>query len=446
MALITLTWLVTAVSASAQDAFTVTVTLKSGKHAHTNNPICIPLSLPARVAQANEKYGNLATIRWGKKNLIGQLTAPGLTTEHIKPKNKDMVRRDLHFMLPELAVGATKEVECVIRTTESKEGVLRLQWTRGGTSTPYLRGESGKRPLLLYMGEPYDPSTPDTRNRTYKVFHHMFSPGSDVRLTNGGYADVKIGDTAGEKKLLYPHHRGLMFGFNRITYDGNKKADTWHCRGDDYVKHVKTLSTEEGPVLGRHRVLIDWHGSEKDVFAKEERELTAYNLGVFGRYGKGTMVEFASRLKTTGGPVKLDGDPQHAGFQFRAANEVAEKHKNKTYFLRVNSKGEPGATINWSGKNPPKGTVDVPWKAMSFVVGNKRYTVAYLDHPRNPGEARHSERNYGRFGYYFQYELTKDNPLLVNYRIWLQNGEMTREEVEGLSQEFVSPPEVSVKY
>ena len=56
------------------------------------------------------------------------------------------------------------------------------------------------------------------------------------------------------------------------------------------------------------------------------------------------------------------------------------------------------------------GHADLPWNAMSFVLGGQRYTVAYLDHPNNPKEARYSERNYGRFGSYFEREVTAQAP------------------------------------
>jgi hypothetical protein len=82
---------------------------------------------------------------------------------------------------------------------------------------------------------------------------------------------------------------------------------------------------------------------------------------------------------------------------------------------------------------------------MSFVLKSKRYTVAYLDHPRNPKEARTSEREFGRFGSYFEYTLTRDRPLTVRYRFWLQEGLMKPAGVAALSTDFVEPVKVTVK-
>ena len=86
----------------------------------------------------------------------------------------------------------------------------------------------------------------------------------------------------------------------------------------------------------------------------------------------------------------------------------------------------------------------MPWNAMSFVLGDRRYTVAYLDRPENPKEARFSEREYGRLGSYFEYTIEKDRPLTVNYRLWLQEGLMKPEEVAALSANFVEPVKVTM--
>jgi hypothetical protein len=82
---------------------------------------------------------------------------------------------------------------------------------------------------------------------------------------------------------------------------------------------------------------------------------------------------------------------------------------------------------------------------MSFVLRSKRYTVSYLDHPKNPKEARFSEREFGRFGSYFEYTLEKGKPLTVHYRLWLQEGLMKPKDVATLSNDFVEPVRVTVQ-
>src|SRR5262249_40881437 len=185
----------------------------------------------------------------------------------------------------------------------------------------------GTRRLLRYHYRALDESSKESRELTYKVFHHLFSPKGDV-LTTGGLSD--------DPNVHSPHHRGIFFGYNRISYGHGKTADTWHCTNGAYQAHDCFLASEAGPVLGRHRVAISWHGQDKQVFAEEERELTAYNVS------GGQLVEFASRLRTSGGRVRLDGDPQHAGVHFRADNEVFAKTSNQTIFVRPDEVGKPG--------------------------------------------------------------------------------------------------------
>jgi hypothetical protein len=189
--------------------------------------------------------------------------------------------------------------------------------------------------------------------------------------------------------------------------------------------------------MGRHRVLLGWHGEKGERFAEEERELTVYYIV------GGTIVEFASRLKAVGGKIRVDGDPQHAGFQFRAHNDVAAKTKGQTYYLHPDgTKGELGKERNWPGD---KTMVDLPWYAMSFVLDGQRYTACYLNHPDNPKETRFSERDYGRFGGYFARDITPEEPLVVHYRLWLQTDGMAEEQGAGLHRAFASPPKTTVK-
>jgi hypothetical protein len=407
-----------------------------------NGPLTIPLSLPKEWAKLDEVDIVVLTGKDPAK-AVGQLTSPGIATEAIKPAKEGLIRRDLHLVLTTKCIGLDvhfKKTDMQVTRfawTEKKGEYQELILTRSGTFTPVLR----------YMNRPYDSTSVEARNKSYKVFHHLFDPAGKRLVTNGGYADDGATDT---KKLLYPHHRGIMYGFNKCSYGPGLKsmADTWHCPSEEdkkknpkapvaHVEHEKTLSVESGPVLGRHRVLLSWRGDNDVAFLREERELTVYHVK------GGTLVEFASRLKTTGGKVKLDGDPQHAGFQFRAHNDVAAKTKSQTYYLHPDgSKGEMGKERNWPAD---KTMYDLPWYAMSFVLDDQRYTTCYMNHPKNPQPTRFSERDYGRFGGYFERMITEEMPLVVQYRLWLQTGELTKDQGAALRNGFAFPPPCMVK-
>ena len=399
---------------------TIEITVDAGKFARANDPVTVQLTLPKEF----DKVQTVA-LRAGKDaaEVVGQLTAPGIGFDE-KPPAEGKVARELHFILPTLPAGASATFTAVLDTDVpdvkvGKDKVFHWNDTKGEAQ----QLDFGSTPVLRYVYKALDTSSKEKREETFKVYHHLFDPTGKQLVTKGPGG-------------LYTHHRGIFYGFKDVTYGDNKKVDIWHCTKDTYQEHEKILSAEAGPVLGRHRVQIAWHGTTKDVFAHEERELTVYHLP------GGTSVEFASRLKSTGGTVKLDGDPQHAGFHFRAAQEVADKTKAETTYTRPDGADEPGKTRNWPDK---KDHVNLPWDAMSFVLGGQRYTVAYLDHPNNPKEARFSERDYGRFGSYFVTDVTEVKPLTVRYRLWLQAGTLSVAEAAALDNEFVTPVKVTVK-
>ena len=297
-----------------------------------------------------------------------------------------------------------------------------FQWVETPGESIELR--QGERPVVRYMCAPYDDSSKERRDATYKVFHHVFSPDGSRLLTKG--------DPGG----LYPHHRGLFYGFNKVTYGDGKTCDIWHCQGQTRQEHASTVRQDADEDSGSHVVAIDWHGRDGEVFAREERGVAAHALP------GGMQIDFTSRVETADGqPIHVDGDPQHAGFHFRAAQEVAASTAAQTYYLRTDGKGAPRETRNWEPGKPaddPKNAEceNRPWNALSIVVGGQRYTVLYLDHPDNPKPARYSERDYGRFGSYFAADITAEQPLEVRYRVWVQEGEMTVDQCTAMHEAF----------
>ncbi len=283
-------------------------------------------------------------------------------------------------------------------------------------------------PVLRYMYEAIDESSPERREETMKPYHHVFSPDGTL-LTKGPGG-------------LFPHHRGLFYGFSKIKYGDGEEADTWHNHHGEWQSHEQELDRQADGNAASHRVAIDWHGRDGAVFAHEERELAVKG----GKNGDvdGWLIDFTSQITPAEGldVVHFDGDPQHAGFQFRASQEVPDKTAKQTYYLRPDGKGKEGETRNWDHAKPDapanKQSENLPWNAASIVLGGERYTVVYLDHRGNPKPARYSERDYARFGSYFVADATKDEPLEVKYRVWVQPGEMTVEQCDALHKDFVN--------
>lgn len=399
----------------------VSFTVSAGKHDRKNEPVCVPIllgekmSATAAVAIKDQKGSVIA---------VGQLTYPDLLTESIPAESRSR-RFDLHFVLPRLEAGKSLDLVAEINEKDGKPGAEDFSFVSEGTDKEqWTELRQGGRPVWRYMHTPWSGPAKDTGNPTSKVFHHVYDPSGKVKLTNG--AEGK-----------FPHHRGVFYGFSRTNY-GKNNVDIWHCRGETHQAHVGFSNIATGPVLGRHIVEIAWNGTGKKRFATEKRELTAYRLP------GGLLLEFVSKLTPSSEPIKLDGDPQHAGFHFRASQQVESKNEKQTIFVRPDGVDKPGATRNWDGKKNTS-HVNLPWLAMSFVVDGKRYTCAYLDRPDNPKESRFSERAYGRFGSYFVTTVTKEKPLVVRYRLWIQEGQMTPEEVKALSVPFLDPLTVKLK-
>lgn len=296
-----------------------------------------------------------------------------------------------------------------------------------------------KRPVSRYVNKPHDQND---HYLTFKPFHQVFDPKDGKTLLSSG-AHPKD-----SKDYLYPHHRGLFFGFNKISYeqDGQKlTADIWHGEAkvqgkvEQYFStHDKTLSSEAGEVFARQTAAVSWHGPDGKTFAEETRTVVVYHVA------GGTLLDWSTELSTKLDKVRLDGDPQHAGFHFRATQEVSKETAKKTYYLRPDGKGKEGETRNWDKdeKKRDARTTDLPWDAMSFVTGGKRYTALRINHPDNPRETRGSERDYGRFGDYFEWDLTPNAPLKLKYRVWVQEGEMTVEQCEALAHGFTDAVKV----
>lgn len=422
---------IAATVATAQETVRYEIEVEAGEHDRVNVPVKVTIRYQPADPQVTLQ-GDDGT------EIDGQLSESGSLSR--------IRQSDVNFVIPSLPAGESRTYRLDLPTTPSsvrrpppEQPVENIAGQFTWHDTPGEQSELrfGDRSVLRYIHHTYDGTSKESHEKTKKVFHHLFDPATGEQLLTKGPGG------------LYSHHRGVFYGFSQLRYGDGQTADIWHCHNGESQRHVQFFRVEAGPIFGRHQMQIAWHGTDGQVFANEGRAVSVFNVP------GGTLLEFASRLVSTDGPLVIDGDPQHAGFQFRAAQEVAESTKGETYYLRPDGRDQPGKTRNWdiknTGQESNRQTENLLWNAMSFVVGDKRYTALYLDHPDNPKPARYSERDYGRFGSYFEKTLDsaseqpENRSLDVRYRLWIQEGEMTVEEAASMSAAFVEPPKVSAQ-
>jgi hypothetical protein len=236
-----------------------------------------------------------------------------------------------------------------------------------------------------------DLSDGDTRHETYKPFLHIFDPQGQQPITKG----------AGGQ---FTHHRGIFRGWSKLTLDG-KSYDTWHMKGN-VQEHVQFTDTSVDSSGAAFTSVIQFRLDDGTPLLRERRTMhflpppqPAY-----------AMLDVTSVVQATEGDLVLNGDPEHAGLQFRPANEVVGSQTQYAYPVE--------------NANPHK-DLDYPWVAESFVIGDKRYAVVYLNHPQNTDGARTSAyRSYGRFGMWFPTQVPQGQENVTRVRFLILEGDL----------------------
>lgn len=237
----------------------------------------------------------------------------------------------------------------------------------------------------------YDTSTKELQHETYKPYLHVFDAAGTMPITKG----------AGGQ---YTHHRGIFIGWKTITVAG-QKYDRWHMKDGAQV-HQKFLKQEASGDSATLVSLVHWHDREKKPILEEERKFE-FRVPPKGAH---FLLDFSSTIKATVADVELNGDPEHAGIQYRPANEV--DRKATTYYF-------PGEEVNL------KTDRDLPWVGETYSLKGKEYSVVIMSHPDNPKGTRWSAyRDYGRFGAFPVEKVAKGASRTFLYRFLVGEGEM----------------------
>ncbi|MBM3972544.1 MAG: hypothetical protein FJ301_00360 [Planctomycetes bacterium] len=211
---------------------------------------------------------------------------------------------------------------------------------------------------------------------TCKPFHRVFAVDGR-QLTK---------DLDGE----FPHHRGVFVGWNHVIC-GDATLDFWHCRNGEAQRTLAVTGGSDASQVAT----IAWTDAAGGEILRETRTVAVRPLadGAFA-------LDVTSELTTTQPSVRLGGDPQHAGNQFRAVQRFADADGPKVDYVRPAAAGAHGNDV-WTGCR---------WIAAVLPMAGGPVTVLRIEGDGNP-PADWSTRPYGRFGAMWRAELTPTRPL-----------------------------------
>lgn len=241
----------------------------------------------------------------------------------------------------------------------------------------------GDVPVYRHVTPAFNPAK---HTETFKVFHHVYGFHGEGFLTKG---------VGGE----FTHHRGLFLGWSK-TMTAGKEMDSWHGGAGSSIRHARYEGQPEIYAGRARRVSVsEWTEKDGTVLVRDTRDVTAW-WPEEGRLYLDWALTIASN---SGDSVRLDGDPQHAGFQFRADSSIKE-------FAYLGPADKTGTGDVWTMKNANS------WAVNQFEAKGHKYAVMQMDHPLNPRPVVVSHRDYGRFGHFFTATVPKDKPMTFHFR------------------------------
>jgi hypothetical protein len=307
---------------------------------------------------------------------------------------------NLHFVIPSLQEGVTQSLAVLVQQNKSTQPSFQLD----DKETKYLDFLFAGRKICRYMYE-YDVSTPERMEATNKPFFHLFDLSGRYVITNGSGG-------------LYPHHRGLFIGWQRIEC-GEEVFNFWSMEDGAHQKHIVFVENIAGPVLAILSAEINWSDKNSTIILKELRRVTLYKQPA----PTVLLMKFESTISPPACDINLLGNAEHAGFQFRAHNDVAEGYVQGVH--DAISGNQPKVSYFFPKENIDlTKEVDLPWTALSYILKGKKYNIQHINTPENPKNTMYSAyRDYGRFGAAFNTSLKRGESLHMTYYIWAVEGE-----------------------
>lgn len=237
------------------------------------------------------------------------------------------------------------------------------------------------------------------------------------RLTNPGI------DKSGQTVGIEPHHRGIFIGWQQIKSDlgvhslwglgagNNKKGDPSTMRLVEIERIA--MDKQSATIVAR----VEWRAPVKDA-AGSNLLLTETRTLRISR----PAADVAAQVDTTfvlkpARDLFLGGNVQHAGIHLRVDQAVVARADDTSYLWSPASAPTAGKGYSKTAKGQSGSVVgkDLKWGEFLFPLHGRWYSALQMNAARNPVE-EFSTREYGRFGFFFNRDLKKDESLELKYR------------------------------
>ncbi len=397
---------------------TLEVSTHAGDVARASAPAFASFAWPAALTSALEALDVDTPVLWSAELVTASSKRP-VPCEVLATPGRDgeAARGELRFVVAQLPPQAEEHYHLQLGDTTTSATAFA---GKNVDNARELQSAGSEGRPLLRLETAFDRADFE---RTSKPIWHLFLPGTDVQLTKG---------VGGE----FSHHRGLFLGFNKTTIGGTT-FDFWHCpdagqrhAGYDAMREIRSA------VRGDLASTTHWVSPTDEIVVRDRRTLTAWQQLDGKSADAPWTVDVAIELSADQ-VVTLRGDPQHAGFQLRVADEVAQR-KDARYVRPASAKDAKNDV--W---------IDCPWVAGLFTIGGRQVAIQHMSHPDNPQPVSYSTRPYGRFGAFFTADLTPNQPLRLRYRLVvvpMQEGtNVTSERFADAYADFANPIEVRVR-
>jgi hypothetical protein len=240
-------------------------------------------------------------------------------------------------------------------------------------------------------------------------------------LTNAGLD--KNGKTVG----IEPHHRGIFIGWQQIKSDLGA-SNLWSLGGSSKAKgkssdepatmrvvdfeHL-TATKDSATIVAR----IEWRAGAKDASGNNLLLTETRTMKISRpKSGVAAQVDTTFQLKPAR-DLSFGGNVQHAGIHMRVSHAVVERADDTSYLWSPEAAPTAGKGYSKTGKGQSGSVVgkDLKWGEFLFPLHGRWYSAMQMNSPKNPVE-EFSTREYGRFGFFFNRDLKRGEPLEVKYR------------------------------